>query len=274
MHARIVTLRFSPSLGGFDDSALQSLLRSQQVLSCREHVVQVEGLPYIVCIVTWLDAAAHLRDGAPPARGEVPPPAAVLVGGVAEPEPADADASSHATVAASHATPSPANGDPARPHPASSLQGPRRVLFEAMRRWRSATAHREGVPPYVILTNRQLVEIVQRLPRSVTALGEIHGLGDKKLQRHGQAILMALVEAVREAKASAPDGGCPAADAARHDAAGHDAAGHDAAGHDAAGQDAAGHDAAGQGDVGGSPAVVAPGASDHDTAAPVEVAAS
>lgn len=48
------------------------------------------------------------------------------------------------------------------------------------------------MPPYVVLTNRQLVELVVERPASKTAMGKIAGFGDKKLARHGEELLMLL----------------------------------------------------------------------------------
>jgi len=52
-----------------------------------------------------------------------------------------------------------------------------RALFDQVRRWRGRTAHGEGAPAYVVLTNRQLVEIVLQRPRSTARLDAVHGLG-------------------------------------------------------------------------------------------------
>jgi superfamily II DNA helicase RecQ len=67
-----------------------------------------------------------------------------------------------------------------------------RLLFNDLREWRSKQAHEEGLPNYLILTNRQLVELVRRRPDSATALGHISGLGAGKVQRYGGALLSRL----------------------------------------------------------------------------------
>jgi hypothetical protein len=43
-----------------------------------------------------------------------------------------------------------------------------------------------------VLTNRQLVELALQRPRSRQALGDIPGLGDKKIARFGGELLQAL----------------------------------------------------------------------------------
>ena len=65
---------------------------------------------------------------------------------------------------------------------------------DRLREWRRDEARRQGVPAYVILHDATLSEIAQRSPRSVAALAEIPGIGQKRLERYGAALL-AVVEA-------------------------------------------------------------------------------
>jgi len=62
-------------------------------------------------------------------------------------------------------------------------------LFAALRAWRSATAREKGVPAYVILHDATLREIAARRPATLDELGEISGLGAKKLEAYGAAVL-------------------------------------------------------------------------------------
>ena len=62
-------------------------------------------------------------------------------------------------------------------------------LFNSLRDWRNGLAKEEGIPPYVICTNRQLAEIAHRRPESLTKLSAIEGMGKAKLDRYGAAIL-------------------------------------------------------------------------------------
>jgi superfamily II DNA helicase RecQ len=61
--------------------------------------------------------------------------------------------------------------------------------FEAIRGWRNARASRDGKPPYILLTNRQLAAVTKCNPNSLTALGEVQGIGDGKLQDFGREVL-------------------------------------------------------------------------------------
>ena len=77
-----------------------------------------------------------------------------------------------------------------------------RPLFARLRAWRNGRAEAEGVPPYTLLTNRQLVDVVRRRPGNPAELERIHGIGSKKVERFG-ADLVALL------KADGGDGGGP-----------------------------------------------------------------
>jgi len=62
-------------------------------------------------------------------------------------------------------------------------------LFIALRTWRRETANEKGIPAYVILHDATLREIAARKPATLAELGEISGLGAKKLEAYGEAVL-------------------------------------------------------------------------------------
>lgn len=62
-------------------------------------------------------------------------------------------------------------------------------LFNTLRSWRSERAKRDGIPPYIICTNRQLAEMVSERPLSLSALAKINGFGRAKVDKYGKAIL-------------------------------------------------------------------------------------
>ena len=72
---------------------------------------------------------------------------------------------------------------------------PHDPLFEALREWRRARAKEQGVPPYVIFHDSTLREVAARQPISLTELSKIEGIGDTKLERHGESLLSALARA-------------------------------------------------------------------------------
>ena len=62
-------------------------------------------------------------------------------------------------------------------------------LFEALRALRRELAEAQGVPPYVIFHDATLREIAEARPASLSDMGEISGVGDRKLEAWGQAFL-------------------------------------------------------------------------------------
>ncbi|MFJ8786253.1 DNA helicase RecQ [Streptomyces sp. NPDC102476] len=64
--------------------------------------------------------------------------------------------------------------------------------FEALRAWRAEQAREQGVPAYVIFHDATLREIVTVWPTSVTQLGSIGGVGEKKLVTYGEGVIEVL----------------------------------------------------------------------------------
>ena len=69
------------------------------------------------------------------------------------------------------------------------------ALLERLKAWRLAEARTQSVPAFVILHDKTLVEIARQRPDTLAALGRVSGIGAKKLERYGAA----LVELVGEA---------------------------------------------------------------------------
>jgi DNA helicase-2/ATP-dependent DNA helicase PcrA len=65
--------------------------------------------------------------------------------------------------------------------------------FERLRDWRREKAMMLGVPPYMIMHDRVLLEIVEKDPSAVGDLYEISGLGPAKAKRYGNEILQTLL---------------------------------------------------------------------------------
>lgn len=66
------------------------------------------------------------------------------------------------------------------------------ALFEQLRALRRTIAQREAVPPYVIFHDSTLREMAQRRPQNLAALGEISGVGVRKLASYGEEFLSVL----------------------------------------------------------------------------------
>jgi ATP-dependent DNA helicase RecQ len=66
------------------------------------------------------------------------------------------------------------------------------ALLERLRTWRAGQAREQSVPAYVIFHDATLSAIAAARPRDIGELSTIHGIGAKKLDRYGPA-LMALL---------------------------------------------------------------------------------
>ena len=69
----------------------------------------------------------------------------------------------------------------------AELDEPGQRLYDELRLWRGCVAKREGIAPYLVLTNRQMAEVASRRPSS--ALREIEGIGEAKSDRWGQEMI-------------------------------------------------------------------------------------
>ena len=73
--------------------------------------------------------------------------------------------------------------------PAGAPAGAESGLFEQLRAWRADTARAHGVPAYVIFHDATLRDIAHARPASLEALRAISGVGARKLDAYGEAIL-------------------------------------------------------------------------------------
>lgn len=64
-----------------------------------------------------------------------------------------------------------------------------RDLFEALRAWRAGVAKEQGVPAYIVFGDATLRALAERRPASVTDLEGITGIGAKKRDAYGDAVL-------------------------------------------------------------------------------------
>lgn len=184
MRVKLMTFRYSATLGGFDDEALSAFIRDKEVIAFREHFYEVNQVPHVTCVLAYQDAVV---------------PRAMLE------EAREVVTNARANNGAFQ---SQRRRDD-RPDPTAGLSEGDRVLFNTLREWRAKQAHSEGVPPYLLFTNRQLLAIVAAKPESATALGHIEGVGKAKLERYARAVLE-LVHGKREVAALQVDTAAPA----------------------------------------------------------------
>lgn len=94
----------------------------------------------------------------------------------------------------------PERGRRSRSKPEAALDPEQRERYEQLRQWRKARSQTDGVPPYAIMLNRQLAEIAQVVPSTLSELNEIDGVGEARLERYGDDVLKVL-----RPKAEPPD---------------------------------------------------------------------
>jgi ATP-dependent DNA helicase RecQ len=68
-------------------------------------------------------------------------------------------------------------------------EGEERELFEALRSCRTRLATDQDVPPYVVFGDKTLLAMVEFRPSSSSEFRQLHGVGDVKLERYGDAFL-------------------------------------------------------------------------------------
>lgn len=85
----------------------------------------------------------------------------------------------------------PRKGKPAKSRSAAAagLSAADAGLLEQLKAWRLEQAREQSVPAYVILHDRTLAEIAASRPTDIDALAAISGIGAKKLERYGDALL-------------------------------------------------------------------------------------
>jgi ATP-dependent DNA helicase RecQ len=155
MRVRVITLQYAPSLGGFDERPLSDFVRDKEILAVREHFFCVHDLPHLACLITYQASTATASSRTPDCK-------TTTKNGRGR---GDLDAL------------------------LADLPEADRVLFGTLREWRAARARKDGVPPYVVFTNKELLAIVKARPQSPNALGSLEGIGPGKVERYGNALL-------------------------------------------------------------------------------------
>lgn len=71
----------------------------------------------------------------------------------------------------------------------ASLDPIDREVFDRVRAWRNARAAADNVPPYVLLTNRNVADLARARPADRKGFEAIAGLGEGRWQRFGEELL-------------------------------------------------------------------------------------
>nr|WP_231556359.1 DNA helicase RecQ [Cryobacterium sp. MLB-32] len=72
---------------------------------------------------------------------------------------------------------------------AADLSPEQATLFESLRVWRSAQSKEQGVPAYIVFGDATLLAVAAAKPTSIGDLDGITGIGAKKLEAYGEALL-------------------------------------------------------------------------------------
>ncbi|MCH9687572.1 MAG: ATP-dependent DNA helicase [Deltaproteobacteria bacterium] len=81
------------------------------------------------------------------------------------------------------------------PPPDTELDAEAEIVFAALREYRMERARADGVPPYVVASDRTLREIAMLRPKSHDELSQAHGIGPTKLERYGDELLEVVEDA-------------------------------------------------------------------------------
>jgi len=75
---------------------------------------------------------------------------------------------------------------------ALAIRDDERELWDALRALRARLAREHGVPAYVIFHDATLLAMLRERPHTLSALGAISGVGERKLERYGEVFLAEL----------------------------------------------------------------------------------
>jgi ATP-dependent DNA helicase RecQ len=80
------------------------------------------------------------------------------------------------------------------PDVADDLPAPARALFDRLRALRREIAREEEVPAYIVFDDKTLRQIAVHHPRTLSAFGELRGIGPVKTERFGARFMAALAD--------------------------------------------------------------------------------
>lgn len=161
---RTFTLKYDLRLNGFDDEGVRRFLSDKELLEVRDYFFVRAEEPHLLLVVIYSDHDSHSNNSA-----------------VSKNETVRKKTSSKDM----------------------DIENPDDLrLYHSLREWRNNRAKDEGIPVYVIATNRMLADCAVKRPRSITALGEVAGLGENKLKAFGKDILAQIPVSGPEADSS------------------------------------------------------------------------
>ncbi len=97
----------------------------------------------------------------------------------------------------------PGAGSRAAKPPPVPLDAAATQRFEALKAWRAEVAREHNLPAYIVFHDATLAEMARRQPENLEALGQVGGVGAKKLEAYGREILRVLDGTAADAGGSA-----------------------------------------------------------------------
>ena len=86
--------------------------------------------------------------------------------------------------------------------PSKELSQAEKIAYDALRSWRAVRASKEGIPPFMVVHNKQLVQMIVSGIKTKEELARIRGLGEAKVKLYGEDMLKILQEHMRASVAS------------------------------------------------------------------------
>lgn len=62
-------------------------------------------------------------------------------------------------------------------------------FFTSLKNWRLEESKKQGLPLFIIFTNKQLADITTMVPETLNHLSQIDGIGPQKMKKYGEIIL-------------------------------------------------------------------------------------
>jgi ATP-dependent DNA helicase RecQ len=68
-------------------------------------------------------------------------------------------------------------------------------IYDKLRELRTQIATQKGIPPYIVFSDKTLKDLSNKQPQNKVEMLEVHGIGEVKFERYGEAFLGILQEA-------------------------------------------------------------------------------
>lgn len=84
------------------------------------------------------------------------------------------------------------------------LDDAQQLLFKRLKEWRKQQSEKDGMPAYILATDRQLKAMIMQKVQTLEGLKQAKGFGQKRIQKHGKAILN-ILKVFYEEQQNAPE---------------------------------------------------------------------